>query len=84
MITTALSLPGGWEWLIIGFFVLIIFGAKKIPELARGLGKGINEFKKGLHDVHSEITKEDSEKDKDSKVADNNKSYDDSSYKDKS
>ena len=84
MITTAISLPGGSEWLILGLIVLIIFGAKKIPEIARGLGKGINEFKKGLHDVHSEITKKDHEKKDDSKIVKNdNKSYDDTSYKDK-
>ena len=43
-----LSLPGGFEWLIILFIVLIIFGGKKLPELMGGLGKGIKSFKKGL------------------------------------
>ncbi len=81
MVTTALSMPGGWEWLIIGLFVLLIFGAKRIPELARGLGKGINEFKKGIHDVHSEIKKDDY--DKSSEVSDNKNTDDDKSSKDK-
>ena len=37
---------GGWEILLILMVLLIFFGAKKIPELAKGLGKGIKEFKK--------------------------------------
>ncbi|MDO8549112.1 MAG: twin-arginine translocase TatA/TatE family subunit [Ignavibacteria bacterium] len=35
--------------------MLLLFGAKKIPELARGLGKGMSEFKKGLKDVEKDI-----------------------------
>ncbi|MBN1892939.1 twin-arginine translocase TatA/TatE family subunit [bacterium] len=42
------SLPGHGEWIIIILIVLILFGGKKIPELARGLGKGIKEFKEGM------------------------------------
>ena len=36
---------GGTEWLIIAFVILLLFGGKKIPELMKGLGKGIREFK---------------------------------------
>ncbi len=44
----------GWqEILLILLIVLILFGAKKIPELAKGLGKGVREFKKGLHEIDS-------------------------------
>jgi len=43
------------ELLIILFVVLLLFGAKKIPEFAQGLGKGMREFKKALHDVEDEI-----------------------------
>ena len=43
------------EILIIMFIFLIFFGAKKIPELAQGLGKGMREFKKALRDVEDEI-----------------------------
>lgn len=46
---------GGPEIFLIVLFVLIFFGAKKIPELARGLGKGIREFKDATRDVQSEI-----------------------------
>ena len=38
---------GGTEWLLIVLVVLLLFGGKKIPELMKGLGKGIREFKKG-------------------------------------
>jgi sec-independent protein translocase protein TatA len=46
---------GAGELLIILFVVLILFGAKKIPDLARSFGKGISEFKKGLKDVQDNI-----------------------------
>ena len=49
------GMPGGPEWLIIILFVIIFFGAKKIPELARGLGKGIREFKYATKGVKDEI-----------------------------
>jgi sec-independent protein translocase protein TatA len=48
-------MPGGSEIFIIILFVIIFFGAKKIPELARGIGKGINEFKKARKGVTDEI-----------------------------
>ncbi|MDQ1265289.1 MAG: sec-independent protein translocase protein TatA [Bacteroidota bacterium] len=40
------GLPGGWEWVIIIIALLLLFGGKKIPELMKGLGSGIKEFKK--------------------------------------
>ena len=43
------------EWVVIGIFVLILFGAKKIPEFAKGLGKGIREFKDAVKDVKTEV-----------------------------
>ena len=49
------GLPGGMEWILIVLVVLIFFGAKKIPELARGLGKGIREFKDATKEVKKEI-----------------------------
>ena len=47
--------PGGGQIILILIIVLIMFGAKKIPELAKGLGKGINEFKKATREVTDEI-----------------------------
>lgn len=49
------GMPGGSEWLVIVLFVIIFFGAKKIPELAKGLGKGIREFKDATKGVKEEI-----------------------------
>jgi sec-independent protein translocase protein TatA len=42
--------PGPTEWLLILVIVLVLFGAKKLPELARGLGQGLNEFRKARDD----------------------------------
>ncbi len=49
------GLPGGAEWIIIALAVLIFFGAKKIPEFAKGLGRGIREFKDAVKDVKKEV-----------------------------
>ncbi|MDW7695557.1 twin-arginine translocase TatA/TatE family subunit [Flammeovirgaceae bacterium SG7u.111] len=49
------GMPGGWEMAIIIFVILLLFGAKKIPELARGLGKGIREFKDATKEIQDEI-----------------------------
>jgi sec-independent protein translocase protein TatA len=46
---------GGWEWLIVILAVLLLFGAKRIPELARGMGTGIREFKKAAREVTEEV-----------------------------
>ncbi len=46
---------GGWEVVLILAVVLILFGAKKLPELAKGLGSGIKEFKKATRDVSEEM-----------------------------
>lgn len=45
----------GWEIPIIVLVILILFGGKKIPEFMKGLGKGINSFKKGLNDIEEDI-----------------------------
>jgi sec-independent protein translocase protein TatA len=49
---------GTTEILLILLVILIFFGAKKIPELAQGLGKGIREFKKATREVEDEVSDE--------------------------
>jgi len=49
---------GGWEVFLILFAILLLFGAKRIPELARGLGRGIREFKEATNDIKKEIDDE--------------------------
>ncbi len=55
MNTTLAAFLGGWEIILILAVVLILFGAKKLPELAKGLGQGIKEFKKASNEVTSEL-----------------------------
>lgn len=43
-----MGMPGGMEWILIALVVLLLFGGKKIPELAKGLGSGIKNFKKAV------------------------------------
>ena len=45
----------GWEIPIIVLVILILFGGRKIPEFMKGLGKGINSFKKGLNDIEEDL-----------------------------
>ena len=49
------AFPGGMELTLIVVVVLLLFGGKKIPELMRGLGKGISEFKKGKNDIEKDL-----------------------------
>lgn len=58
---------GTGETLIIALIVLLLFGGKKIPELMRGLGKGVKSFKDGMSDVEKEI------KDVDNQISSNDK-----------
>jgi sec-independent protein translocase protein TatA len=53
---------GVQELLLILLVLILLFGAKKIPEIARGLGKSVSEFKKGARDLDEEIRREDTEK----------------------
>jgi sec-independent protein translocase protein TatA len=46
---------GGWEVMLILLIIVVFFGAKKIPEMARGLGKGIREFKDATKEIQKEI-----------------------------
>ena len=50
-------LPSGSEWIIICLLILLLFGGKKIPELMKGLGKGVKSFKDGVNEAKEEINK---------------------------
>ena len=56
--------PSGSEWIIIALVILLLFGGKKIPELMRGLGKGVKSFKEGVNEAKDEINKAKEEVDK--------------------
>ncbi len=60
-----ISMPGGSEWVLIVIVVLLMFGGKKIPELMRGIGRGMREFTDAKNNVKNEI--EEGLKEKDNK-----------------
>ena len=55
MHTIALVTPGPTEWVLILVIVLVLFGAKKLPELARSLGQSMNEFRKAREEFDKEL-----------------------------
>lgn len=55
---------GPWEIVAIVAVVLLLFGGKKIPELMKGLGKGVKSFKEGMNEVEKEIEKSDEDQGK--------------------
>lgn len=65
-----MGMPGGMEWVLIALVVLLLFGGKKIPELAKGLGSGIKNFKKAVKDDDTEVasTTDKADKIEDTKV----------------
>jgi len=67
------AIPGGMELVIIVFVVLLLFGGKKIPELMRGVGKGIKEFNSARATIETEIKEGMKDGDK-KKIEDNNTS----------
>ena len=56
-------MPGGSEWILIIIVVLLMFGGKKIPELMRGIGRGMREFNDAKNNVKTEIEEGMKEKD---------------------
>ncbi len=55
--TLLLSMPGGSEWILIVVVLLLFFGGKKIPDLMRGIGRGVREFKDAKDNITQEIEK---------------------------
>ena len=56
-------MPQGMEWVIILVVVLLLFGGKKIPELMKGIGKGVRGFKDGLKEIEKDINEDPSTND---------------------
>jgi sec-independent protein translocase protein TatA len=52
-----LGLPGGIEWVIILLVILLLFGANRLPQLAKGMGESIRNFKQGMADSEAEDEK---------------------------
>ena len=63
-----IGMPGGSEWIFIILAIVLLFGGKKIPELMKGIGKGIREFNDAKSNVKSEIEEGMKEKDKDDEI----------------
>ena len=61
MLTIYPLMLGTWEIVAIVLVVLLLFGGKKIPELMKGLGKGVKSFKQGMNEVEKEIKELDEE-----------------------
>ena len=57
-----LLMLGTWEIVAIVAVVLLLFGGRKIPELMKGLGKGVKSFKEGMNEVEKEVKEEDYDK----------------------
>jgi sec-independent protein translocase protein TatA len=53
--TKTLLFMQGWEWIIVALLILLLFGGKKIPELMKGVGKGVKSFKDGMKEMEDEI-----------------------------
>ena len=54
MLAYPLGVVGPWQIVIIALVILLLFGGKKIPELMKGLGKGVKSFKDGMKDIDTE------------------------------
>lgn len=54
--------PGGWEWIVILVIVLVLFGANRLPQLAKGMGESIRNFKQGMAETETEDEKKDKAK----------------------
>lgn len=66
------GMPGGWEMVVIALVILLLFGAKKLPELAKGLGQGIREFKGAVDGAKDELKDAQDSVESDSDPLDNN------------
>lgn len=66
--TFLIGMPGGSEWIFIILAIILLFGGRKIPELMKGIGKGIREFNDAKSNVKNEIEEGMKERDKDEEI----------------
>jgi sec-independent protein translocase protein TatA len=59
MLIYPLGVIGPWQVVIIALVILLLFGGKKIPELMKGLGKGVKSFKEGMNEIEDQINQAD-------------------------
>ncbi len=59
MIIIPLGVVGPWQVVIIALVIILLFGGKKIPELMKGLGKGVKSFKEGMAEIDEQINEAD-------------------------
>ena len=64
MLVYPLGVIGPWQIVIIALVILLLFGGKKIPELMKGLGKGVKSFKEGINEVEDQINDDQKEEKK--------------------
>ena len=69
MLAIFLAMPGGMEWIMILLAVVLLFGGKKIPELMKGIGKGVRDFNDAKNDVKKEMEAGMMEKEKEQEIA---------------
>ena len=62
MLVYPLGVIGPWQIVILALLIILLFGGKKIPELMKGIGKGVKSFKEGMNEVEDQINKSDEEK----------------------
>ena len=63
LLTIFLAMPGGMEWIFILLAVVLLFGGKKIPELMKGIGKGVRDFKDAKNNIKNDLEEGMKEKD---------------------
>ncbi len=64
MLVYPLGVIGPWQVVILALLIVLLFGGKKIPELMKGIGKGVKSFKEGMNEVEDQINKSDEDKPK--------------------
>ncbi|MBP5625839.1 MAG: twin-arginine translocase TatA/TatE family subunit [Bacteroidales bacterium] len=64
MLIYPLGVIGPWQIVILALLIILLFGGKKIPELMKGIGKGVKSFKEGMNEIEDQINKSDEDKPK--------------------